>query len=159
MSRLLISMNRNNQRGATLIIAMVMLLLLTIIGLSSMRGTSLQESMAGNMRDSSLAQHAAEAALRQGEGVVAEKFLNNTLTTLEAAPQTGTYDGFSGVAEVPAYRVTLLATLRTSTEAGAAIDDEGALVRVEGDGYGMQLDQNGDVISHVELRSVFLVEQ
>ncbi len=159
MNRPLISLHRNNQRGATLIIAMVMLLLLTIIGLSSMRGTSLQESMAGNMRDSSLAQHAAEAALRQGEAVVTEKFLNNTLTTLEAASQAGTYDGFSGVAAPPDYSVTLLAKLRTSTEAGAAIDDEGALVRVDGDGYGMQLDRNGAVISHVELRSVFLVEQ
>lgn len=159
MNRPLISKHRNNQRGATLIIAMIMLLLLTIIGLSSMRGTSLQESMAGNMRDSSLAQHAAEAALRQGEAVVTEKFIANTLTTLEAASQTGTYDGFYGVAEAPDYRITLLANLRTNTAAGEPLDDEGALVRVEGDGYGMQLDQDGNVISHVELRSVFLVEQ
>ena len=87
----------NNQRGAILIIAMVMLLLLTIIGLSSMRGTSLQESMAGNIRDSSLALQAAEAALRKGEGVVNEKFLDDTLGTLDAAPLTDTYAGFPGV--------------------------------------------------------------
>lgn len=148
-----------NQRGAILIIAMIMLLLLTIIGLSSMRGTSLQESMAGNMRDSSLALQAAEAALRKGEGVVSEKFINNTLDTLDAAPLAGTYSNFPGVTTVPAYNITLLAKLRTSTEAGAAIDDEGALVRVEADGYGMALNSDNSAASQIKLRSVFLVEQ
>jgi type IV pilus assembly protein PilX len=33
---------RNSQRGAILVVALFMLLLLTIIGLSSMRGTALQ---------------------------------------------------------------------------------------------------------------------
>lgn len=149
----------NNQRGAILIIAMIMLLLLTIIGLSSMRGTSLQESMAGNMRDSSLALQAAEAALRKGEGVVSEKFINNTLDTLDAAPLAGTYSNFPGVTTVPAYNITLLAKLRTSTEAGTAIDDEGALVRVEADGYGMALNSDNSAASQIKLRSVFLVEQ
>ena len=159
MNRALISMPRHSQRGATLIIAMVMLLLLTIIGLSSMRGTSLQENMAGNMRDSGLAQHAAEAALRQGEKVIGDMFLNNTLSALESTSPTGTYEDFPGVAQEPAYKVTLLANLRTNTAAGEPLDDEGALVRVEGDGYGMQRYSDGEVVSHVELRSIFLVEQ
>jgi type IV pilus assembly protein PilX len=147
----------NNQRGAILIIAMVMLLLLTIIGLSSMRGTSLQESMAGNIRDSSLALQAAEAALRKGEGVVNEKFLGDTLGTLDAAPLTGTYAGFPGVSTLPTYRITMLAKLRTSTELG--MPDEGALTRVEADGYGMARNSDSGAASHVELRSIFLVEQ
>ncbi len=66
------------QRGATvlLIVALIMLpALLTIIGLSSMRGTSLQENMAGNMRDGNLALQASEAALRKAEEVVVAKFL------------------------------------------------------------------------------------
>lgn len=158
MNRPMTSLPINNQRGAILIIAMIMLLLLTIIGLSSMRGTSLQESMAGNMRDSSLALQAAEAALRKGEGVVSEKFINNTLDTLDAAPLAGTYSSFPGVATVPAYNITLLAKLRTSTEAGTA-DDEGALVRVEADGYGMALNSDNSAASQIKLRSVFLVEQ
>lgn len=150
---------RNSQRGAILVVALFMLLLLTIIGVSSMRGTALQESMAGSMRDSSLALQAAEAALRQGEDVVTEKFTNNTLSTLDAAPQAGTYSSFPGVATVPAYSLTLLAKLRTSTEAGTAVDDEGALVRVEADGYGAALNSNNSVASTIKLRSVFLVEQ
>ena len=149
----------NNQRGAILIIAMVMLLLLTIIGLSSMRGTSLQESMAGNIRDSSLALQAAEAALRQGEGVASDKFINNTLGTLDAASQDGTYSNFPGVATAPVYSLTLLAKLRTSTEAGTAVDDEGALVRIEADGYGMALNSDNSAASKIQLRSVYLVEQ
>ena len=159
MNRPMTALPRNSQRGAILVIALFMLLLLTIIGLSSMRGTALQESMAGNMRDSSLALQAAEAALRQGEGVVTEKFINNTLNTLDVAPQTGTYSAFPGVAAVPAYSLTLLAKLRTSTEAGTAIDDEGALVRVEADGYGTALNSDNSAASAIKLRSVFLVEQ
>ena len=159
MNRPMTALPRNSQRGAILVIALFMLLLLTIIGLSSLRGTTLQESMAGNMRDSSLALQAAEAALRKGEGVVTEKFINNTLNTLDVAPQTGTYSAFPGVGTVPAYSLTLLAKLRTSTEAGTAIDDEGALVRVEADGYGTALNSDNSAASAIKLRSVFLVEQ
>ena len=146
MNKSMIALPVNNQRGAILIIALIMLLLLTIIGLSSMRGTSLQESMAGNMRDGSLALQAAEAALRQGENVVNKKFMTNTLDMLS-------------VTTAPAYSITLLAKLRTSTEAATPIDDQGALVRVEADGYGMALNSDNSAASKIKLRSVFLVEQ
>lgn len=55
------------QQGAVLIIGLIMLLLLTVIGISSIRGTGLQERMAGNARDHSLAFQAAEAGLRSAE--------------------------------------------------------------------------------------------
>lgn len=58
------------QRGVVLIVGLVMVLLITIIGLSAIRGTGLQESMAGNMRDRNLAFQAAESALRFGESIV-----------------------------------------------------------------------------------------
>jgi type IV pilus assembly protein PilX len=153
------SLHRRNQQGAVLIIALIMLLLLTIIGLSSMRGTSLQESMAGNMRDSNLALQAGEAALREGEKVVNDKFLNNTLSTLEAAPLSGAYGSFPGVSANPEYKITLLAKLRTSTEAGVPVDEEGALVRVEADGYGVSTNIDNSATSRAQLRSTFLVEQ
>lgn len=147
------------QQGAVLIVALIMLLLLTIIGLSSMRGTSLQENMASNMRDSNLALQASEAALRKGEDVVRAKFLAGTLATLETAPLSGTYADFPNTAKVPEYEITLLAKIRTSTEAGAPIDDEGALVRVESDGYGLNTNSDDDPTSRSQLRSTFLVEQ
>ena len=52
MKRSMTALPSKSQRGAILVIALFMLLLLTIIGLSSMRATSLQENMAGSMRDS-----------------------------------------------------------------------------------------------------------
>ncbi|AJQ92408.1 pilus assembly PilX family protein [Gynuella sunshinyii] len=57
----------HRQQGVALLVGLVMLLLLTIIVLAAVRGTDLQERMAGNMRDRNLAFQAAEAALRIGE--------------------------------------------------------------------------------------------
>lgn len=51
-------------KGSALIIALVFLLILTLVGVTAMQGTSQQEIMAGNMRDKSLAFQAAEGALR-----------------------------------------------------------------------------------------------
>lgn len=58
---------KTRQRGSALIIALVFLLLMTLIGVTAMQTTTLQERMAGNMRDRNLALQAAEAALLQGE--------------------------------------------------------------------------------------------
>ena len=58
------------QKGSVLIVSMVMLFLLTLIGVTSMSSTSLEEKMAGNLRDQQLAFQAAEAALREGERLV-----------------------------------------------------------------------------------------
>lgn len=55
------------QSGMTLIVGLIVLLLLTIIGISGMKITSLEGKMAGNDRDQSLAFQAAETALRAGE--------------------------------------------------------------------------------------------
>ncbi len=55
------------QSGAVLIISLIMLLLLTLIGTTSMQSTLLEEKMAGNMRQRNLAFQAAEAALRDAE--------------------------------------------------------------------------------------------
>lgn len=55
------------QRGAALIVGLVLLLVMTVLGVASMRGTTLQERMAGNLRDANLAFQAAEAALRDAE--------------------------------------------------------------------------------------------
>lgn len=55
------------QRGAALLVALVMLLVVTIVALSSMQSSLLQERMSANVRDHQLAFQAAEAALRLGE--------------------------------------------------------------------------------------------
>lgn len=147
------------QRGAVLVVALVMLLLLTIIGMASMRGTALQENMAGNLRENNLSLQAAEAALRKGEETVFDKFLDNSFHDLEISDIEGEYDGFAGVTKIPEYRIKLLAKLRTSTEVGVPIDDEGALVRVEGTGYGLTQRADDSPTTQTQLRSTFLVEQ
>ena len=58
------------QHGSVLIIGLLLLLILTLLGLSSMGTTLLQEKMANNMRDQNLAFQAAEAALQNGEQYV-----------------------------------------------------------------------------------------
>ncbi|MFK5985969.1 MAG: PilX N-terminal domain-containing pilus assembly protein [Pseudomonadota bacterium] len=55
------------QQGAVLFISLIFLVLLTILGLSSMRTTLLQEKMAGNFKNKSQSFQAAETALRAGE--------------------------------------------------------------------------------------------
>ena len=60
----------HSQKGAALLVALVMLLIATIAGLASIRGTSVQERMSANMYDRSIAFQAAEAAIRAGEEAV-----------------------------------------------------------------------------------------
>src|SRR3989339_13461 len=55
------------QSGAALVIGLIILVLVTLLGVTAMRTTSLEERMAGQSRDSGLAFQAAEAALRQAE--------------------------------------------------------------------------------------------
>lgn len=56
-----------HERGVVLIVSLIMLLLMTIIGVSGMQSTTLEEKMAGNMRNKNLAFQAAESALEAGE--------------------------------------------------------------------------------------------
>lgn len=60
----------SHQHGAALITALSILLLLTILGVSAMSTSALQERMAGNARDAEVAFEAAEFALRQAEAYV-----------------------------------------------------------------------------------------
>ena len=55
------------QKGAALITSLIILLILTVLGVAAMSGSSLQEMMSGNLSDQNTAFDAAEAALRDGE--------------------------------------------------------------------------------------------
>jgi len=57
----------SRQRGAVLIMSLMILVLMTVFGISTMDTNILEEKMAGNMRDRNLAFQAAESALRLGE--------------------------------------------------------------------------------------------
>ncbi|WP_443216447.1 pilus assembly PilX family protein [Pseudomonas sp. GM49] len=63
------------QRGMALLVSLVFLLLLTLIGLSSMQSATLQEKMAGSVALRNQSFQSAEAALRVGEsGVQRENY-------------------------------------------------------------------------------------
>lgn len=61
---------RARQSGAVLFISLIVLIVMTIAGLAAMQGVGLDERMAGNLRDRTLAFEAAEAALREAEDVL-----------------------------------------------------------------------------------------
>ena len=63
----------SRQLGATLLVAMIFLVILTLLGLSAMRVTTLEERMSGNARDHDLAFQAAESGL-----LSAEQYLYNS---------------------------------------------------------------------------------
>jgi type IV pilus assembly protein PilX len=75
----------HHQQGAALAVSLFMLLILTLIGVSGMRGTILQERMASNTRDRSISFQAAESAVRD-----AEAFLETIVTT-------GGFNGTAGL--------------------------------------------------------------
>lgn len=55
------------QRGAILIVSLLLLLVMTVLALTASQTTRLQERMAGNARDLDLSFQASEAALRAAE--------------------------------------------------------------------------------------------
>lgn len=72
----------------TLIISLIILVTLTILGLTSMQSTRTEISMAGNQRESGITFNAAEAGLRDAEG-----FINNSISkSIFSDPSIGLFD-------------------------------------------------------------------
>jgi len=61
---------RRQQRGAALVISLLLLSLLTVLALSASQTTRLQERMAGNARDLDVAFQSAEAGVRNAEDYI-----------------------------------------------------------------------------------------
>ncbi|OEO27023.1 hypothetical protein AX279_01700 [Pseudomonas sp. J237] len=146
------------QRGAVLIVALIMLLILTVIAVSSMQGTSLQETMAGSARDKNLAFQASEAALREGERAAIGQFLTADINDLRDEPITGFYEGFPGVAQPPEYKVILVDVIDHTTKAGEPKVADGALTRIESTGFGKSIAADNTPVSQAKLVSTFIVE-
>jgi type IV pilus assembly protein PilX len=81
-------MRNNRQSGMTLVVSLVILISLTILGVTSMQATRTEVSMAGNLRESGFTFNAAEAGLRN-----AESFVKNSPSKTEYNdPSKGLYD-------------------------------------------------------------------
>jgi len=86
----------HKERGAVLAISLIFLLLMTLIGLTGMKTTVLEEKMAGNSRNQGLAFQSAETGLHG-----AERYLNGIVT---ASDFSGSINGLvSEVTEDPDY--------------------------------------------------------
>jgi type IV pilus assembly protein PilX len=64
------------QHGAVLVVGLLIMILMTLIGATAMRTTTLEEKMAGNMHDRNLSFQAAETALREVEQNFIEGLVN-----------------------------------------------------------------------------------
>lgn len=58
------------QRGVALIVALILLVIVTVIGLAAIRSTTMQEKMASNLQDRQIALQNSEAALRVAQGLL-----------------------------------------------------------------------------------------
>ena len=74
----------SRQRGAILVISLILLLVLTVLGVAAMQMTRMEERMAGNSRDVNLAFQGAEAGLRDAEERI--RLMTSRPSTCAAAP-------------------------------------------------------------------------
>jgi type IV pilus assembly protein PilX len=72
----------SQQRGATLIVSLVILAVITVIGIASMRSANMELKMAASARDRAVALQAAESALRSVETLITTPGNGFTLASL-----------------------------------------------------------------------------
>jgi Tfp pilus assembly protein PilX len=88
------NLNRyKHQQGAALAVGLILLLVITLMGYVSMKGTMLQEKMAAGLHNRSLALAGANSAVRDGES-----FLFNLIDSTNSVNVGGTPNGdFFGI--------------------------------------------------------------
>lgn len=82
------------QRGIVLFVALIMLVVMSILGISSIRGIALEEKMSGISYDQSLAFQAAEAALRAGEQAAISLAAGSEPAEIPCAPLAAAQSGY-----------------------------------------------------------------
>lgn len=70
-----------HQRGAVLFVGLMLLILMALLGLAGMQSTTLQERMAGNYRNYTLAFERTEAVLRARERLIRTTVASNAATS------------------------------------------------------------------------------
>jgi len=78
------------QQGTVLIVSLIMLLVLTLIGVSGMKTSTMEEKMTRNLHDRNLAFQAAEAALRAAEQNIQDNIIATNI--FDADGSDGLYD-------------------------------------------------------------------
>lgn len=120
---------KSSQRGVALVVAMILLILITLVGLAAVRGTIMQQRMAANLYDREVAFQSAEAAIREASALIPTQptliwhncqaggvtclpnpFNDSTLTTanintVATGTATGAYTASATAASQPQYVV------------------------------------------------------
>ena len=104
----------HRQQGIALIMAIILLVIASIAGLSGIRKTSLQEKLAGNLYDRAIALQAAELAMQAAEKRIVETARD---TLIASVPNCSTAD--STCLAIPANTFQSDATGWTSVDIGS----------------------------------------
>jgi type IV pilus assembly protein PilX len=73
---------RRRERGASLLISLIFLVIMAMLGVTVANVTTMQERMAGHTRDRDLALQAAEAALRDAESKLQDPTFRTSITAI-----------------------------------------------------------------------------
>lgn len=77
---------QRRQRGVALVVALILLLVITLVGLAAVGGTIMQQKMTSNFYDRQIAFQSTEGALRQGEIAVQALPASTSSTFVPASP-------------------------------------------------------------------------
>ena len=116
-----------SQAGAVLIVSLVLLLVLTILGVSGVQNTTMEERMAGNYRDRFSAFQAAEAALRVGERAVG---VYTTFVAMDFDGSDGTFEAEKVTGSIDPMDPSNYISVSTATISGVASTPEYFIERV-----------------------------
>ena len=90
-----------SQQGVALVMSLIILLVLSLLAVSSMQGSIMQERMSTASREGSIALEAAERGLREAESVIANLNLVG-MGNFGAADGTGNQNGWYHIGHAPA---------------------------------------------------------
>lgn len=153
-----------SQQGSVLITSLILLLVLTLLGLSSMQTSVMEEMMAGNAKDHHMAFQSAEAALRDGESrilaYIAEPIPSPTGATdvwVKNSPDVDTSNGTSWWCETGAGDAWWLVKGISYTKDLGYTTTPQSLVEIEDFvrdslNVGQQMDESGKVYYRITAR-------
>ncbi|MBA4501295.1 pilus assembly PilX family protein [Marinobacterium marinum] len=124
------------ERGATLVVAMIMLVLISIIGFSAMQTTTMQERMTGSLKDKEISFQAAEAALRAQEKWIDDQVKMPSLDDVFAEYGKSGVTELQGVSADPQAKAEERSFVPDSLDVGHEIKTGVDVYRVEAQGVG-----------------------
>lgn len=127
--------SKTKQTGVVLVVGLIFLLVMTIIGVTAIQGSTMQERMAANSSDRNAVFQGAEIALQVGEAQVIAQDCSSLAGVLADRPNPDDPDNWAGSTDVPvssnehfvasrAYVISRIPPQQSSDESAAAEDDE-----------------------------------